>query len=109
MVDVKCPKCGKNFIPAPYHVYTVGDKIFCSWTCYNHRNDRKGRRYRYKIVQQLTPDGELVAEVVGRERAADLVMGLANAVSDAIRAKKLYKGYLWRYKDEMPEMQQNKD
>ena len=35
----KCRKCGKYFIPAPMHVYRVGSKYYCSWTCYNHRND----------------------------------------------------------------------
>lgn len=35
----KCKKCGKIFIPAPMHIYKQGSKWYCSWTCYNHRND----------------------------------------------------------------------
>ena len=33
--DVKCPICGKNFIPAPLHVYRDrrNSKRVCSWTC----------------------------------------------------------------------------
>lgn len=39
--EQKCAKCGKEFISAPYHIYKKGDKWYCSWTCYNHRNDPK--------------------------------------------------------------------
>lgn len=37
---VKCAKCGKVFVPAPFHVYRVESKYYCKWTCYNHRNDK---------------------------------------------------------------------
>lgn len=39
--EKKCAKCGKNFIVAVEHRYRKGSKYFCSWTCYNHRNDGK--------------------------------------------------------------------
>lgn len=33
----KCPVCGKEFIPAPFHVYKVYTKgqykLACSWNC----------------------------------------------------------------------------
>lgn len=38
--EKKCAKCGKNFIVAPYHVFHKNKKYYCSWTCYNHRNDK---------------------------------------------------------------------
>jgi uncharacterized OB-fold protein len=41
IVEMKCPKCGKIFVPAPYHAYKDGGKLYCSWTCYNHRNDKE--------------------------------------------------------------------
>ena len=37
----KCPKCGKNFVVAPEHIYHVGHTYYCSWTCYLHRNDKE--------------------------------------------------------------------
>lgn len=47
IVDRRCDRCDKAFVPAPYHIYRDDVKrgrshrhrIFCSWTCYNHRND----------------------------------------------------------------------
>ena len=39
--EKKCPKCGRTFIAAPQHVFKVGGKYYCSWTCYNHRNDKE--------------------------------------------------------------------
>lgn len=38
---VECKKCGKMFPPAALHIYKEGAKYYCSWTCYNHRNDEK--------------------------------------------------------------------
>ena len=41
IIEVKCPKCGKIFCPAPYHAYKDNGKLYCSWTCFNHRKDKK--------------------------------------------------------------------
>lgn len=37
---VVCKKCGQVFIPAPMHIYKDGNRYYCKWTCYNHRNDK---------------------------------------------------------------------
>ena len=37
----KCGKCGKTFIMAVEHIYREGTKVYCSWTCYNHRHDKE--------------------------------------------------------------------
>ena len=39
--EKKCKKCGKNFVVAIEHRYKDGSKYYCSWTCYNHRNDKE--------------------------------------------------------------------
>ena len=39
ITELRCCKCGKNFIPAPMHIYHKGRKYYCSWTCYLHRDD----------------------------------------------------------------------
>ncbi len=36
-----CAKCGREFIPAPQHIFKIGGKNYCKWTCYNHRHDGK--------------------------------------------------------------------
>ena len=46
--DTICPKCGKVFLKQPFHVY-VGQykgkrRAFCSWTCFNHRNDKENNK-----------------------------------------------------------------
>lgn len=38
--EKKCAKCGKTFIAAPEHIFKQGTKWYCTWTCYNHRNDK---------------------------------------------------------------------
>lgn len=103
MVDVKCPKCGKNFIPAPFHVYRITKKngyiFYCSWTCYLHRNDKKKKGYHYKHVEQLTPEGKLVQTIIGTAEAAALIDGTQGGISKACKTGKIYKGFLWRYKE----------
>lgn len=36
-----CANCGKEFLPAPYHVFKYNGRYYCKWTCYNHRNITK--------------------------------------------------------------------
>lgn len=40
LYERKCSKCGKVFVPAPLNIYKKNGKVYCSWTCYNHRNDK---------------------------------------------------------------------
>lgn len=34
MFERVCSRCGKLFIIAPYHVYKLGSRVFCSYGCY---------------------------------------------------------------------------
>lgn len=43
----KCAKCGKNFVISDVYVYRKGHKYYCSWTCYNHRDDKKEKEKKY--------------------------------------------------------------
>lgn len=41
----RCERCGKEFIPAPQHVYKGfaehydTEEVYCSWSCFNQRDD----------------------------------------------------------------------
>lgn len=41
----KCPVCGKQFEPAPYHVYKIyvkySHKLVCSWHCVREWEKKK--------------------------------------------------------------------
>jgi hypothetical protein len=41
----KCSKCGKVFLAAPEHIYRDKNKSkwYCTWTCFNHKNDKQER------------------------------------------------------------------
>lgn len=43
MDEKTCAKCGKVFLPAPFHVFRVKEKgeWYCSWSCYNHKDDKE--------------------------------------------------------------------
>jgi uncharacterized OB-fold protein len=40
--EKKCAKCGKLFVPSYHHTFKQKGKgkYWCSWTCFNHRNDK---------------------------------------------------------------------
>lgn len=39
--EKKCAKCGKVFLAAPEHIYKHGSKWYCTWKCFNHKDDDK--------------------------------------------------------------------
>lgn len=48
----KCSICGKEFIPAPLHMYKIRNsrgttKMQCSYTCYRKAGGDDGRYNRY--------------------------------------------------------------
>ena len=39
-----CKKCGKEFYPTYQWRYQKRGAYYCSWTCFNHRDDDKPKR-----------------------------------------------------------------
>ena len=39
--EKKCAKCGKVFLAAPQHIYRKQSKSNTTWTCFNHKDDKK--------------------------------------------------------------------
>lgn len=100
MLELICPKCGKNFIPAPMHVYKEYGRVYCSWTCYNHRNDEKLLR-KAKSVAQYTKQGEYIKTFPNANIAAVQTNYIARYIREACRLHKPYKGYIWRYQNDV--------
>lgn len=44
-----CSRCGKSFVRAPYHVYVLPGKIYCSYTCWMRARDEKEAAHRARI------------------------------------------------------------
>lgn len=44
-----CYECNRVFVPAAYHTYTVGKKVFCKWSCKNSYLKRKEQQKGTKI------------------------------------------------------------
>ena len=49
MTVVNCAKCGEEFLPAPCNIFKKNDLQYCSWTCYNHRNDNKNVKKKIEV------------------------------------------------------------
>ena len=99
IVDRKCPLCGKNFIPAPEHRFREGNLIYCSWKCYNHREERK-RKWCKRILMYADPNmTELLQEFRSASEAADYCEGITTSIYKACRTASHYAyGYWWCYK-----------
>lgn len=72
LVDRKCACCGKIFCPAPYHVFKVGAKYYCSWSCYyksvygkNGKKLTRGRR-----INQYDRNGNYIATYPSIQKAS---------------------------------------
>lgn len=57
ITERKCSRCGKMFVVAPQHIYRKNGKIYCSWTCYNHRNED-----RCVSCGEIVPEGRQVCQ-----------------------------------------------
>ena len=97
MIEAICPKCGKVFIPAPYHVYHDDKGFYCSWTCYNHRQDCK-RAKIVKRVEQYTMDGKLKKTYTSANDASEYTGFSIKCIQRACREHIPYNGYWWKYK-----------
>ena len=51
---VKCPICGKKFVPAAQHIYKANSRVVCSWGCQRavekKREEEKEKRKKRKAV-----------------------------------------------------------
>lgn len=48
LIERRCSRCGRIFVPAPYHIYKKAEKVFCSWSCYNSfYNEREQCKKRH--------------------------------------------------------------
>ena len=98
--EVLCRKCGKNFVPAPLHIYRDEKGTYCSWTCYNHRNDGK-KPTKFKKVEQCSTDGTLIRIFTSATDAAEFTGLCIKKIQRACREKSVYSGFLWRYKNDL--------
>ena len=98
MTECICPVCGKNFIPAPYHIYNDFGKFYCSWTCYNRRDARYEKRKIMKVIMKRK-NGEVLKVFESAKEAAELMGFLPNGIREACREKTQYMGYFWEYKN----------
>ena len=92
-----CPICGKEFFPYPEHVYRVGGKRYCSWTCYNRRKEVAKRKW--KAIEQYTLNGVFVRRFDSANQAAEHMGCCPNTIRDACRGKNEGKAlkFIWKY------------
>lgn len=100
MTEVKCRKCGKVFIPAPQHVFRDTYGLYCSWTCYNHKDDRKkGGRKNKRVEMWSLEGGEVLKVFKNAEDAARETEYSAPEIREACRTGVTYRGFVWMYRE----------
>ena len=97
LTEIKCSKCGKIFVPAPEHVYKDmyrnKKRIYCSWHCYNHRNDKQPRK-KWKAASE---DGTVIKTFTSATDAAEQTGFCVKKIRMACRDQKPYMGFIWKY------------
>lgn len=103
MTEVKCQKCGKMFIPAPLHRYRDENGLYCSWSCYNHRNQKNHLRGKkpHKVVM-CDRNGNEIQTFQSALKAAERTGYEYQSIQNACKNSTPYRGYLWRYENDLP-------
>ena len=105
MKEAYCPRCGKYHIATPQHIYRDEKGLYCSWTCYLHKDDRKkksSKNNKNKSVELLSQSGTLLKEFSSATDAAKETGFDCKCIQLACRDQSVYRGYLWRYKNDLP-------
>lgn len=97
MKEMNCPVCGRLFIRSPNHLYKEGSMYYCSWTCFNHRH----QTVKARAVEQYTKRGTLIRTFHDAPEAASYIVGTVDEIDAACKNCTFYKGYLWRYKNDL--------
>lgn len=101
-----CVRCGKtqtSIHSLDEWVYRDGRGFYCIWTCYNHRNDKKPKAQHPKSIPiiQYDKSGNVVKTFDSLVEAANHINGVAKSISRVCKTRTPYKGYLWRYKNDV--------
>lgn len=102
-IDRKCDKCGKNFVPAPYHQFKDGSKYYCKYTCYLHRE--KSQDTRTKAILMYDKSGDLIKEFESAKIATLYLaeLGICTSMNALHRAchrpAKDFHGFIFKYKE----------
>ena len=104
LTDRTCPICGRNFIPAPYHVYRVNNVLVCTYTCM-----RKGEREKLKPkneahvkpVYMFSIDGAFIGEYPHAAAAASVIGIRSETIRRCSRGEtESAGGFAWSYEKE---------
>jgi hypothetical protein len=97
MKEFNCPVCGKHFVSAAKHLYKDGKNLFCSWSCFIHRNET----VKPRGVEQYSKYGISKHTYKSVDEAAAKIGGSAIDIVEACQNCTFYKGFLWRYKNDV--------
>lgn len=96
LVEEKCARCGKMFIPASHHALKDEYGKYCKPTCFLHRNDNR-RNPCEKMVVQYDKDGNEIRRFKSATAAALYVGTDPKTISAACRNGSRHGGCYWRY------------
>lgn len=101
--DHTCPVCGRNFIPAPFHLFRVSEKRVCSWHC-QLRGEREGitkskGASRFKPVSVFDLTGNFLKDFASPKDAGRAFRISEESIRKCCRGETSSAGgYVFRYK-----------
>lgn len=95
MMESICPICKKIFIKAAFHIYVDGTDTYCSWTCYNKRQMKQGKKSMAVVMKG--EDGNILKVFESAKDAEQKTGFLADGIREACRDGSLYMKRYWEY------------
>ncbi len=106
MIDIQtaiCPRCKKEFVPAPMHAYIHNGKRYCTYTCLLHRSDGRKRTDKHKTLMKTIlfyKDGKLAREYPSAKEASnDCKLSVSTIRRLALSHKPTRYGETFKYKE----------
>ena len=96
-----CPKCKREFIPAPFNVYKIKSIDFCSYTCYMAAKRALPTSTRMSIpILAYTVEGEFVGEYAkAKDAARELYLNPTSVYRCLHGKQRQVSGYVFTYKE----------
>lgn len=101
MPHMICPKCGKQHYRIDFvdYVYKDYKGFYCSWTCYNHKDDDKFKKGPRKVEMWSLEGGEVLRVFKNAEDASRQTGYNAFDIREACRTGEPYRGFIWMYRE----------
>lgn len=107
LMDRTCPICGRNFIPAPFHVYRVNNVRVCTYSC-QLKGERTGAKPKNEVhikpIDVFTLEGKYLRSFPHSTAASAALNIRSESIRKCCRRQqKSAGGFVFKYREQKEE------